>query len=642
MRPHSSTRSPIPPSALLLAMSILLSAPKAVRAQTQPISGVADLSGTTTSTSSPTAVASPAGSTSNSTSCAYDGSVGDYISCQRQRVSTPVLIGAGIGVVIGILILSFGCIWLAKRPKRRQAVKDDEVYQVDLGAKESDKVQVETAERLRKRDRFHEISSISSGEEISDRPLIRHREDDRGGPPLPSRDPQLPPAPPYSVAVRANKSLPPVNSVTMSRRPSKETIHSQKSSRPPPPGSSSAPRPSTVADTGTPIQPNQPRNLYLSNPSPISRHLPAQPQSQSQLQSHPVGRTYQAQGQVQSLPTRQQSLRRPPSRTSIISTKSAKQSVDPHQSTRYGTQPPLPSLSHMRGPLHPLVNGRNGGPVPLRGASTMRPPGAGGAYQGGGRGLDVPPVPPLDRTARSRTPSPNRQKSALRPAQSNIKNLSHDPTVSRPIANGNVTVQEDQNPMVIENEHESQPTRRGTLPLNIRKPSSGQSTLIPPRPVTSSAPETSQHPVHPIGTNRASSLTLLQPKVLGTPPVRSTSTYDPPSGSSSNIARSEAPPVVSSFRERKIAEGGGGGESELEYMRLESASGSSGSERASSGSESLTMPLLPSTTDYDVEVLDSDGAGEGSPVDQKKAQSVGSGVKVEIKRRPSHGSGGMI
>ncbi|OCF40100.1 hypothetical protein I317_06113 [Kwoniella heveanensis CBS 569] len=65
---------------------------------------------------------------SNSGGCEYDGSVTDYLSCAKDKISTTTLIGAGIGVTLGIFALAFLCIWLTKR-KRISAANQTSIGQ---------------------------------------------------------------------------------------------------------------------------------------------------------------------------------------------------------------------------------------------------------------------------------------------------------------------------------------------------------------------------------------------------------------------------------------------------------------------------------------------------------------------------------
>ncbi|OCF59746.1 hypothetical protein L486_02419 [Kwoniella mangroviensis CBS 10435] len=58
--------------------------------------------------------------------CEYDGSVKNYLSCAKNRISTPMLIGAGIGITLGIFVLSFLCICLTKKKRRKAAQQKDQ------------------------------------------------------------------------------------------------------------------------------------------------------------------------------------------------------------------------------------------------------------------------------------------------------------------------------------------------------------------------------------------------------------------------------------------------------------------------------------------------------------------------------------
>ncbi|WWC58030.1 uncharacterized protein I303_100565 [Kwoniella dejecticola CBS 10117] len=62
----------------------------------------------------------------NEVDCEYNGSVGDYVSCTKNKISTPMLIGAGVGIALGIFLLSFLCIWLTRKRRKRAAQQDIE------------------------------------------------------------------------------------------------------------------------------------------------------------------------------------------------------------------------------------------------------------------------------------------------------------------------------------------------------------------------------------------------------------------------------------------------------------------------------------------------------------------------------------
>ncbi|ODN76101.1 hypothetical protein L202_06036 [Cryptococcus amylolentus CBS 6039] len=83
----------------------------------------ADSSSEAVQASASTGTSSASSESSTSTDCNYDGNVGDYLSCAKSKISTTALIGAGIGVTLGVFVLAFGCIWLTK--KKRKKVTDD-------------------------------------------------------------------------------------------------------------------------------------------------------------------------------------------------------------------------------------------------------------------------------------------------------------------------------------------------------------------------------------------------------------------------------------------------------------------------------------------------------------------------------------
>ncbi|WVW81699.1 hypothetical protein I302_103694 [Kwoniella bestiolae CBS 10118] len=58
--------------------------------------------------------------------CEYEGNVKNYLTCAKNKISTPMLIGAGIGITLGVFLLSFLCIWLTKKRRRRAAAQKDQ------------------------------------------------------------------------------------------------------------------------------------------------------------------------------------------------------------------------------------------------------------------------------------------------------------------------------------------------------------------------------------------------------------------------------------------------------------------------------------------------------------------------------------
>ncbi|WWC66921.1 uncharacterized protein I206_100828 [Kwoniella pini CBS 10737] len=61
--------------------------------------------------------------------CEYNGSVSDYLSCTKNKISTPMLIGAGVGIALGIFLISFLCIFLTRKKRKRIAQIDEEIDQ---------------------------------------------------------------------------------------------------------------------------------------------------------------------------------------------------------------------------------------------------------------------------------------------------------------------------------------------------------------------------------------------------------------------------------------------------------------------------------------------------------------------------------
>ncbi|WWC85725.1 uncharacterized protein L201_000591 [Kwoniella dendrophila CBS 6074] len=80
----------------------------------------------TTSGEPTTTTTASSDNTSSKGNCEYDGSLGDYLSCAKNKISTPILIGAGIGITVGIFLISFLCIWLTKKKRRKVSQKDSE------------------------------------------------------------------------------------------------------------------------------------------------------------------------------------------------------------------------------------------------------------------------------------------------------------------------------------------------------------------------------------------------------------------------------------------------------------------------------------------------------------------------------------
>ncbi|WVF66431.1 hypothetical protein IAT40_001171 [Kwoniella sp. CBS 6097] len=107
------------PKALLCALLLHSATFKAVAAQTVATPTVGAASASSQTDSEPTA-------TSTSDDCEYNGSVTDYLSCAKDKISTTALIGAGIGVTLGIFALAFLCIWLTKRKRANVANRDRE------------------------------------------------------------------------------------------------------------------------------------------------------------------------------------------------------------------------------------------------------------------------------------------------------------------------------------------------------------------------------------------------------------------------------------------------------------------------------------------------------------------------------------
>ncbi|WWC97151.1 hypothetical protein V866_004030 [Kwoniella sp. B9012] len=114
-------------SIILLSLALLLSCPKTLSQTITPAATGSSTTGTTDDDGIDDNDSGDAGEVD----CEYDGSVKNYLTCAKNKISTPMLIGAGIGITLGIFVLSFLCIWLTKKKRRRAAQHKDQEQRGD-------------------------------------------------------------------------------------------------------------------------------------------------------------------------------------------------------------------------------------------------------------------------------------------------------------------------------------------------------------------------------------------------------------------------------------------------------------------------------------------------------------------------------
>ncbi|WVQ80432.1 hypothetical protein IAT38_002537 [Cryptococcus sp. DSM 104549] len=583
------------------------------------VSATATISGSTTSTDS-------AAASSNSTDCSYNGNVGDYLSCEKNKISTVTLIGSGIGITVGIFVLAFGCIWLTRK-KRRAVAKSHNADDGELGEVEEVEMDGEgegTGEKKKKRKPKKKEIYTSDEEELVP---VRLREDD---PSVPSRANAEPPRRPSAAAATLQGHRDPrvttVEDADSSssemdplprgapRKGSRDTLYSQKSGmRPHQQQHQAGAQPMPIDPrSGSPVQSTNVRNLYPSNPSPNPRYLQAQaaglppPQYQTQHQQQPAYPSANLAAQASRA-----------SRASVLSSYSTYSTRGPGPARQ--ASPPLPSA--MRASTHgrqvPL---RSGGP-----SAAGRPTSSASFARRGEPGGDIPPLP-TQNPARQLTGQGQVGRPPARPPTRIIRAESDTPAPAPPPEGAPPPVPTASSlpavptlatlplPPVL---GEEPPERKGsTSPLNIKK-SVPQSNFIPSYyQSTSDAPSPTD----------TTATTITAPPSYETVP---------------SLPRSHAPSVGPSASRKPSVPGG--------YTKLDSGSSGServsGSERASSGSEGLgPIPAIPpfkgnpsSSGSVGTKQNQTQGGGR-RPSAGGRQQSASGGRQV---RRPSE-AGGMI
>ncbi|ODO02069.1 hypothetical protein L198_02800 [Cryptococcus wingfieldii CBS 7118] len=347
----------------------------------------ADSSSETVQASASTGASSASSESSTSTDCDYDGNVGDYLSCAKSKISTTALIGAGIGVTLGVFVLAFGCIWITR--KKRKKVTDDR----DQDADEGEESGIDS-EKVSKRRRARQRNREESEAEDDWRP-IKLREDE---------------PPTYQEARRnhgkkggshcdnntdsSSSELDPLPRKGGPRKGSRDTIYSQRAVRPAP----SVAQPSLQAPFGNSGSPGQEaimsgRQLYPSNPSPDPRHL--------QPRQHQQPPTNAARDSVFSTYSTRPPARGPqPALPSMTTARASVSSSFTSRQPSRGPQPPFPSA--MRSSVHSRA--------PLRGAAGSRPTSTVSFSKEQPSTLDVPPMPAL----RGQTSAPRRDRPPTR------------------------------------------------------------------------------------------------------------------------------------------------------------------------------------------------------------------------------------
>ncbi|WVQ76254.1 hypothetical protein IAR50_005919 [Cryptococcus sp. DSM 104548] len=323
---------------------------------------------------------------STSTDCDYDGNVSDYLSCAKDKISTTALIGAGIGITLGIFALAFGCIWITRRKRKKVADgkdREDTAAEEESGESRSDGEKGGRTKRARQRKEESEA-------EDDWRP-VKLREDE----------------PPTYQEVRRNQGkkgnrhedmtdsssseLDPLPKKSGPRKGSRDTIYSQRAPRPAPTPVQPT-RQAPFEESGSPGQEViSGRQLYPSNPSPDPRHLQPHPLQRSATNASrtSVFSTYSTRPPVRGPQLVQPAL---PSastaRMSISSSFSSRQRQQPPTS-RGSPQPPLPLPPAMRTSVHSRA--------PLRGAAGSRPTSSVSSSEEAPStlGSDVPPMPAL-------------------------------------------------------------------------------------------------------------------------------------------------------------------------------------------------------------------------------------------------------
>lgn len=184
----------------------------------------------------------------------------DYLSCAKSKISTITLIGAGIGVTVGVLAIVFGCIWLTRKNRRKMPPDIDGDDDQKESSKQKMKQSIEKGPMPARK-----LESISDGEDVIP---VKLREDD---PPVVQESQKINKATSRMITDRTDSSASETDILSKTERPSnssKTTMHSQHYNRP------------SISHFSTSIRSQSSfsntigsRNLFPSNPSPSPRHL---------------------------------------------------------------------------------------------------------------------------------------------------------------------------------------------------------------------------------------------------------------------------------------------------------------------------------------------------------------------------------
>ncbi|KAK4684847.1 hypothetical protein P7C73_g5320, partial [Tremellales sp. Uapishka_1] len=247
-----------------------------------------------------------ASATSSASSCDYSGSVSNFIDCTKKNISTGVLIGAGIGITLGIFIIAFGCIWCLRsrrRPKTaEQGETNDEGKEVleDGQEKETPLSEKQVYERRRLAATVEDVSDTETTKEK--RPKRQSQHAGLGGigspvqvdqvrnlyPTNPSPNPRLSMASTYKTPPQVpSQPMPPSAMARRSNfsRPGQPTASMYGQSLPPVPDT----RPPTVG--GTPP-------LNIKRQSSASTIIPSYYGGSSRKPSNTSGRGSDSSGEV--------------------------------------------------------------------------------------------------------------------------------------------------------------------------------------------------------------------------------------------------------------------------------------------------------------------------------------------------------
>lgn len=181
----------------------------------------------------------------------------DYLSCAERKISTITLIGAGIGVIVGVFAIALGCIWLTRKNRRKGPPDSD-------GNDDEEESSKQTMKQDMEKGQTRKLESISDGEDMTP---VKLKEDD---PPVMQEPQRINKTTSRMLTGRTDSSaseggilskIGPTNS-------SRIGMHSQHHSRPAVSHFSTSSRSQPlISDTvGS-------RNIFPSNPLPSPRHL---------------------------------------------------------------------------------------------------------------------------------------------------------------------------------------------------------------------------------------------------------------------------------------------------------------------------------------------------------------------------------